>query len=180
MKSITELWAPVLLNGGIFKDTYVVSNMGRVKQKRCYKNGSCQYVLVRIINGKRPMVKMIGNGKKYSKSVAKLVLSSFQYREGCECAHVTYLDGNMKNCALSNLRYTADAGVYTSLEKKDKINIRMKKTVKSPKIIKPKASSVIKRSCSTCQKEDCFKEMAKFSSDFGAEGCRGYRPKLMY
>lgn len=171
MKGITELWAPVLINGGIFKDTYLVSNLGRVKQKRTYKNGNYQFVLLKIINGKRPSVKISGGGRTYSKSVAKLVLSSFQYRKGCECANITYLDGNMKNCALSNLMYTADKTVYNTAEL-DKKKCRSK----SSHVSIPAKQPVLK-SCKTCSKCPCFDGMSNLSTDFGAVGCKKYSPK---
>lgn len=168
MKSIVELWTPVLLNGGIFKDDYLVSNMGRMKQKRTYKNGSYTFVLMKIINSKRPLVKLFGDGHEYRKSLAKLVLSSFQYREGCECANITYLDGNMKNCALSNLRYAADKAVYEEVSKptpqeKRRMGVR-----------RPSSDS---KSCKTCVNYPCFDGMASLTSDFGAEGCKGYKFK---
>lgn len=169
MKRITELWTPVLLNNGIFKHDYLVSNMGRVKQKRYYKDGSYQFVLMTIIKSKRPIVRMKGNGKSYVKSVAKLVLSSFNYREGCECANITYLDGNMDNCALSNLRYTADKPVYETIKREEEAK-QQKKPLQSKK-------KALIRSCSTCIVEKpCFPGMENLSSDFGAEGCRRYKP----
>jgi len=173
MKSITELWAPVLINDGIFKDDYLVSNMGRVKHKRTFSNGKIKYFLIKVINGKRPIVKITSNGKVYSKSVAKLVLSSFQYREGCECANITYLDGNMKNCRLSNLRYTADKSVYTKIEldkqqKPDKPKQKAKKEIVQPIELK---------SCMTCAKRPCMTGMSNLSSDFGALGCVDYEPE---
>ena len=173
---MTELWAPVLLNGGIFKDDYLVSNMGRVKQKRIYKNGGYQFVLVNVINGKRPSVKMTGGGKQYRKSLAKLVLSSFHWREGCECANITYLDGNMKNCRLSNLRYTADDGVYTNFDLQIKIRQDRKNRPKPVKPIQQAVKQPLIRSCKTCLKNPCFSGMENLSSDFGAEGCRKYEP----
>ena len=169
MKSIAELWTPVLINDGIFKDTYIVSNLGRVKRKRKYRDGSCQFILVKNIDSKRPVVKMSGGGKRYCKSVAKLVLSSFQYRNGCEYAKITYLDGDMKNCALSNLRYAADKLLYTNVEldnKKPEANAN----------VKPKQNAVL-RSCSSCEKNPCFEGMANLSTDFGAIGCRKYKLK---
>lgn len=155
---------PVLLNDGIFKDDYLVSNMGRVKYKRRYKTGGYKFVLLHVIKSKRPYVKIKGAGKYYNKSVAKLVLSSFHYREGCECANITYLDGNMANCELSNLRYTADKPVYEAIKKEE---------------TKPKSHKkiVISNSCSTCAKRPCFAGMANLSSDFGAEGCNDYKPR---
>jgi len=168
MKSIVELWTPVLINGGIFKDDYIVSNMGRVKQKRYYSNGSYKFVLLHNIDSKRPVVRMTGNGKYYRKSVAKLVLSSFHYREGCECANITYLDGDMKNCELSNLRYATDKAVYKMISEKP-----ADKPVKKSGTRK----AYVPRSCSSCCKNPCFDGMENLSSDFGAEGCRKYKPK---
>lgn len=173
---MTELWAPVLLNGGIFKDDYLVSNMGRVKQKRVYKNGGYQFVLVNVINGKRPSVKMTGDGKQYRKSLAKLVLSSFHWREGCECANITYLDGDMKNCRLSNLRYTADSGVYTNADLQPKVvKKKIKKKPVKALVKTPKKHPLI-RSCKTCGNPYCKLDTSSFSTDFGAEGCRQYKP----
>ena len=161
MEPITELWTPVLINNGIFKNDYIVSNLGRVKKKRIYKDGSSKFVLITIIDTKRPVVKMRSNGKQYRKSVAKLVLSSFHYRNGCECANITYLDGNMKNCKLSNLMYTVDKKAYDKAEKDNK---------------KPKPTLVAQiRSCKTCTDFPCFSGMETLSSDFGAEGCRRYK-----
>jgi len=180
---MTELWAPVLLNGGIFKDNYLVSNMGRVKHRHVYKNGNCRFVLVNVINSRRPVVKMTGDGKQYNKSLAKLVLSSFQWRDGCECANITYLDGNMKNCCLSNLRYTADKGVYTAIELENKMRTEIPRKKKK---IRTKRSSVVKTkmndygqpiSCKTCGNPYCKIDISNFSTDFGAEGCRQYKPK---
>lgn len=177
MKPITELWTPVLINDGIFKDDYMVSNMGRIKRKHCFKNGGCRYVLVRITNGVRPMVRMKGGDKQYSKSLAKLVLSSFHWREGCECANITYLDGNMKNCMLSNLRYAVDNGVYTNLELQTK-NMTGKVRKKSVKqTSKTKKEQVLIRSCRTCRKKHCFSGVKTLTIDFGAEGCRDYKPR---
>lgn len=173
---MTELWAPVLLNGGIFKDDYLVSNMGRVKQKHIYKNGNYKFVLVNIINSRRPMVKIIGNGKQYSKSLAKLVLSSFQWREGCECANITYLDGDMKNCRLSNLRYTVDSGVYTNADLQPKaVKKKIKRKPAKALTETPKKHPLI-RSCKTCGNIYCELDTSSFSTDFGAEGCRQYKP----
>lgn len=178
MKHIVELWTPVLLNDGIFKDDYLVSNMGRVKQKRVYKNGGYQFVLVNVIDGERPSVKMTGGGKLYRKSLAKLVLSSFHWREGCECANITYLDGDMKNCRLSNLRYTADDGVYTDLDLQVKPKPEKKIKAKPVRVIhKPIKTRPLLKSCKTCNKNPCFSGMENLSSDFGAEGCRKYEPK---
>lgn len=168
MKSIVELWTPVLLNDGIFKDNYLVSNMGRVKKKRVYKDGSYQYVLIRVSDSDRPSAIMYGGGKRYRKSVAKLVLSSFHWRKNCECVQITYLDGNMRNCRLSNLRYKVDRQVYTDaqLEKKpDRKPVRQTKPVKQIK------------SCKTCINCPCFSGMENLTSDFGAMGCRSYKPK---
>ena len=177
MKSITELWTPVLLNDGIFKDDYIVSNMGRVKHKRYFKDGGYQYVLVHVINSRRPVVKMTGGGRQYRKSVAKLVLSSFHWRDGCECANITYLDGDMKNCRLSNLRYTADKNVYAKVEE-DNAVLTVPKAAKSAVI---KSAKTVKqpfvRSCESCCKNPCFSGMENLSSDFGAEGCRKYKPR---
>lgn len=163
MKPIVELWTPVLLNGGIFKDNYLVSNMGRVKYKRVYKNGSYKYVLLHVINGTRPYVKMHGGGKNYHKSVAKLVLSSFHYRKGCECANITYLDGDRSNCELSNLKYAVDKAVYEAIQQKE--------------ANKPKRTKFILKSCSNCAKNPCFDGMSSLSTDFGAVGCRKYLPR---
>lgn len=179
MKSITEVWAPVLINDGIFKDTYLVSNMGRVKYKRVRKDGSCDYPLMRIINGKRPSVRLTGNGKRYTKSVAKLVLSSFQYREGCECANVIYLDGNMKNCTLANLRYRVDDSIYTEAQLKRK-EIPVRKTEKKS-IITATVRSVLKtkkvaeKLCKYCAKNPCFEGLDSLSSTF--ENCLDYKPR---
>lgn len=188
MRRITELWAPVLINGGIFKDDYLVSNMGRVKHRKHYGNGKYQFVLVKITDSNRPMVKLTGNGKRYSKSVAKLVLSSFQYREGCECANITYLDGNMKNCTLSNLRYAIDKDIYKTLELETNEELKKKKPYKRKRVRRtaPKPVLTVKisedteliRSCSTCRNGKCFQGMDNLSSDFGAEGCRGYKPRI--
>ena len=186
MRRITELWAPVLINGGIFKDDYLVSNMGRVKHRKHYGNGKYQFVLVKITDSDRPMVKLTGNGKRYSKSVAKLVLSSFQYREGCECANITYLDGNMKNCQLSNLRYTADKDVYFAMDLENKEALQKKRSgkrvrkdrIKPVLTVKISENTELIRSCSTCRNGKCFQGMDNLSSDFGAEGCRGYKPKI--
>lgn len=182
MRAMTELWAPVLINGGIFKDDYLVSNMGRVKQKRTYKDGSIRFVLVKIINTERPVVKMSGAGKDYRKSVAKLVLSSFDYRDGCECANITYLDGNMKNCRLSNLRYTADKGVYTQLELNRKTvkskTAVIRKPVSKPMVVKPADKPVIKgKLCFSCTDYPCFEGIQNMSTDFAKEGCKRYKPK---
>lgn len=171
MKSIVELWTPVLINDGIFKDDYLVSNLGRVKKKRLYKDGRYGFVLVHIIKSRRPSVKMRSGDKLYRKSVAKLVLSSFYYREGCECANITYLDGNMSNCQLSNLRYTADKGVYKTIEIKTKLQPVVKKEVKS-EVIKD-----VVRSCEFCEKNPCFSGMENLSTDFGAVGCRKFKPR---
>ena len=180
MESITELWTPVLINNGIFKDDYVVSNMGRVSRKHCYKDGSCKFTLIKIIDGKRPVVRMDAGGKRYRKSVAKLVLSSFQYRKGCECANITYLDGNMKNCQLSNLRYTADKAVFTSieLEKKD---ITVQKPVKKVASVQPFVKELpqkqSKKLCEiSCKNYPCFEGIDNLSTDFAKEGCAGYKP----
>ena len=175
MKSAVELWTPVLLNGGIFKENYLVSNMGRVKQRHFFRNGSFQFVLMRIINSARPMVKMTGGGRQYRKSVAKLVLSSFNYREGCECANITYLDGNMKNCRLSNLRYAVDRLLYDNIEQEDK---KVRKEKKLPDRPLGKMKPLIEgRSCKWCRNHPCFEGMDSLTSDFGAEGCSGYKPK---
>ena len=179
MKPITELWTPVLLNDGIFKDDYIVSNMGRVKHKRYFKNGGYQYVLVNVINSRRPMVKMTGGGRQYRKSVAKLVLSSFHWRDGCECANITYLDGDMKNCRLSNLRYAVDESIYTALDLKNKSKPvkKSKQKIKSDKSANPAKKPVLKKSCSTCAKNPCMSGMASFKTDFGACGCNDYKPR---
>jgi len=169
MRPVTELWTPVLINGGIFKENYIVSNLGRVKQKRRYKNGDYRYVLVNIINSARPVVKMIGGNKQYRKSVAKLVLSSFYWREGCECANITYLDGNPKNCMLSNLRYKVDMRTY---------NNTVSKTFDEQKSAdRQRGQDAQIRSCATCKNNPCFSGMENLSSDFGALGCNGYKPK---
>lgn len=183
MKPMVELWAPVLLNGGIFKDNYLVSNMGRVRQKRFNRDGSYRFILMKIIQGKRPMIKMVGGGKEYHKSLAKLVLSSFNYREGCECANITYLDGNMHNCVLSNLRYTADKMVYTNIElkkmEKESKLLLINNDVKA--IVKPVKKLVIKDevkpSCSNCAKRPCMNGQNNLSTDFGAIGCNDYKPE---
>lgn len=179
MKSITEVWTPVLINGGIFKDTYLVSNMGRVKYKRMRRDGSCSYPLLRIINGKRPSVRLTGNGKRYTKSVAKLVLSSFQYREGCECANVIYLDGNMKNCALSNLRYRVDNSIYIEAQlKKKEIPVHKveKRPVLTTKVLKnPLEKKVVEKLCKYCAKNPCFEGLENLSSTF--EDCVDYKPR---
>lgn len=179
MKPKRELWTPVLLNGGIFKDEYLVSNMGRVKRKHVFKSGRVTFFLVNIINSKRPLVKIKGNGRQYSKSVAKLVLSSFCYREGCECANVIYLDGNMKNCELSNLRYAVDESIYTALDLKNKSKPvkKGKQKIKSDKSANPAKKPVLKKSCSTCAKNPCMSGMASFKTDFGACGCNHYKPR---
>lgn len=178
MKPVIELWTPVLINGGIFKDDYVVSNMGRVKRKHRLKNGGFRYFLVNVINGTRPMVRIKGGGKLYSKSLAKLVLSSFHYREGCECAHITYLDGDRNNCRLSNLRYTVDKDVYTG-DMLDQKPVAVKhKTVMAEKPKQKKSTGKpVKsvKSCSTCTNTSCAIDLSNFSTDFGAEGCRQYQ-----
>lgn len=154
----TELWTPVLLDNGIFKDSYIVSNLGRVKKKRLYKDGNYQFIIVKVIDGKRPVVRMYGNGREFRKSIARLVLSSFNYRVGCEFENITYLDGNMKNCKLSNLKYATDKTVPDAVVHTD-----------------PK--TIIIRSCSTCAKYKCMTGMETLSSDFGACGCVDYKPR---
>lgn len=179
MEPIVELWTPVLINDGIFKD-YLVSNMGRVKHKRTFNNGKIRYFLIKPINSKRPVVKIVGNGKTYSKSVAKLVLSSFQYREGCECANITYLDGNMKNCQLSNLRYTVDKKVYkeTELENIREQVSQQRKTVSTSSTVKPIQKKVLAKLCETsCKHYPCFEGIQNLSTDFAAEGCNGFKPR---
>jgi hypothetical protein len=178
----------VLLNKGIFKDNYLVSNMGRVKYKKPYKNGKTQYVLLKVIDSERPVVRMSSNGKRYTKSVAKLVLSSFQYRDGCECANITYLDGNMKNCTLSNLRYAIDKDIYKTLELETKEELKKKRPYKRKRVRRTAPKPVLTtkmsdgteiiRSCSTCRNSNCFEGMENLSSDFGAEGCHGYKPRI--
>lgn len=176
MESITELWAPVLLDGGIFKEDYLVSNFGRVKRKQVHKDGSISYVLVTIINAKRPVVKMKGGGKEYRKSVAKLVLASFDYRDHCECANITYLDGNKKNCHLNNLRYTADKAVFTTEQLKAKIAMKAHSRVMPKKEkARPIRAYNPDRSCKTCKNSSCTLNTNNFSTDFGAEGCRHYK-----
>lgn len=183
MKSVTELWAPVLINNGIFKANYLVSNMGRVKEKRVYKKGSSQFVLMNIIDSKRPVVKMKGGGRTYIKSVAKLVLSSFQYREGCECANITYLDGDMKNCRLSNLMYTADKTVFTAIELENMM-AKARKAAKPESKIKTKrdlerkkkttAPVPVQKKCVSCRNYPCFEGLDNMSSDFAR--CKSYKP----
>lgn len=186
MKSMTELWTPVLINGGIFKDNYLVSNLGRVKQKRYYSNGSYKFVLLHVINSNRPLVKMTANGKKYKKSLAKLVLSSFHYRDRCECANITYLDGDMKNCQLSNLRYRTDNSIYTTSEL-DKEEELSKKNADKPKNTSvsntrsirsiKKKSNAVKMCVTMCAKYPCFAGIENMSTDFAAVGCNGYKPR---
>ena len=179
MKPIVELWAPVLINHGIFKDDYVVSNMGRVREKHTDVNGVVKYIPVNIIQGKRPMVKMYSGGQPYSKSIAKLVLSSFHWRDDCECANITYLDGNMKNCELSNLRYTADKGVYTLIELENKAEQMARVRRRRKPVVRIRMNGYGEpRSCKTCENCPCFSGMESLTSDFGAEGCNGYKPKL--
>ena len=146
--------------------------MGRVKQKRVYHDGSYKFVLMKVINNRRPYVRMVADGHEYHKSIAKLVLSSFQYREGCDCANITYLDGNMKNCQLSNLRYKADKSVFVKIQTEEKQN----ETKPKPKP-KPAYTKTIIRSCQSCRKCPCFSGMENLSTDFGAAGCRKYKPK---
>lgn len=171
MKAIVELWTPVLLEDGIFKDDYLVSNLGRVKQRYFHSDGTWGFKLMHIVNGKRPYVRLKNNDRRWNKSVAKLVLSSFHYREGCECAKVTYLDGNMKNCELSNLRYTSDKLVYDRLDKE-------KKSTPDKKSSKPlNKKEPLLKSCHTCAKCPCMAGMETFSTDFGANGCNDYKPR---
>lgn len=184
MKSIKELWAPVLINGGIFKTNYMVSNMGRVKEKRTYRKGSHQFVLMNIIDSKRPVVKIKGGGRVYTKSVAKLVLSSFQYREGCECANITYLDGDMKNCRLSNLMYTADKTVYTAIELENMIEQAKKESkpkdkIKTKRDLERKRKAVTppvvqKKLCLSCRHYPCFEGIDSLTTDF-AKTCRSFK-----
>jgi hypothetical protein len=122
------------------------------------------------MNGERPSVRIYNNGKLYRKSVAKLVLSSFYYREGCECAHIIYLDGNTQNCKLSNLRYVVDQNVCEDTDVKVKASPEISVKTQSVK------QSVL-RSCLTCRKNPCFSGMENFTTDFGAEGCRKYKPR---
>lgn len=177
MEAIIELWAPVLINDGIFKDDYMVSNMGRVKHKRTLSNGKTKYFIIKPINSRRPVVKITGNGRTYSKSVAKLVLSSFQYRKGCECANITYLDGNMKNCQLSNLRYTVDKGVYKTVEL-EMDTLKKKHPVERKTVIKTKpVKHAAVKLCTVCKDYPCFKGMENLSTDFASEGCRRFKSR---
>jgi hypothetical protein len=112
-----EVWKPI----EEFDGTYMVSNMGHVKQsdKRImYEDGRVEttegQLLKPFVHDKTtPVVHFNFKGKRTTRSLARLVASHF-IDNPKELRYVIFIDGDKENCRYDNLEW---ADTYTEKEK---------------------------------------------------------------
>lgn len=95
-----------------FKDSYQVSNLGRVRSKERYINTRTypsQIMATHIGNNDNVQVQLRRKGKsQVRRSVAKLVLLTFVGKPPKNAQQAKHLDGNPNNNKLDNLQWDVD------------------------------------------------------------------------
>ena len=104
-----EIWKPVMVLNGHFKDAYEISNLGRLKSFYSKKD-----ILVKPSGDKRLYVKLSYNGVSKGFLLAYLVLMTFNPTKITDRNQIIYKDGNVQNITLSNLEWTKKC--YENLE----------------------------------------------------------------
>ena len=88
-----EEWVPLLGYPG-----YSASNLGKIRNDRTYR-----VLTVMEQPNKRPFVKLYKDGSQVSRNIAKLILASFLPPPRPDFTTPINFDGDLRNCALSNL-----------------------------------------------------------------------------
>lgn len=88
-----EEWVPLLGYPG-----YSVSNLGKVRNDRMYR-----VLTVYEADGRRPFVKVSRDGQQLTRSLPKLILSSFLPPPRPDFTTPIHFDGNLHNCSIANL-----------------------------------------------------------------------------
>lgn len=94
-----------------FKDSYQVSNLGRVRSKERFlhtRTYTSQIIREYIRNNNSVQVRLRNGKSQVSRSVAKLVLLTFVGKPPKNAKQVKHLDGNPNNNRLDNLEWDVD------------------------------------------------------------------------
>lgn len=90
-----EQWVPLLGYPG-----YSVSNLGKVRNDRMYR-----VLTVYEAEGRRPFVKVTRDRQQLTRSLSKLVLSSFVPSTRPDFTTPIHFDGNLHNCSVANMAW---------------------------------------------------------------------------
>src|SRR3990167_3114800 len=93
-----EIWKP------IFDGLYAVSDLGIVKRLISFKNSKKDRILKQTETIGAPIVGLIKDGKKITRSVSRLIAEAFLGPKNKKTI-IKYRNGNPENCSLKNIFY---------------------------------------------------------------------------
>lgn len=117
-----------------FKDSYQVSNLGRVRSKERYLNTRIypSQIMKSFVGNNKSVFVQLRNGKSQLKrSVAKLVLLTFVGQPPKNARQAKHLDGNTNNNHLDNLAWDVDItyGLPPNLKARELFNSEAERMV---------------------------------------------------